>query len=107
MTKNEIVEAVYQRVGGSSRTETAEHVGYVFECIKDALSRGDSAKLASFGVFFVRAKKQRLGRNPRTGERAMISARRVVGFRTSPQLKSLVEQSTAEYFEEGAVNLDD
>ncbi|MFA5624066.1 MAG: integration host factor subunit alpha [Bradymonadales bacterium] len=93
MTKNEIVDAVYHRVGGSSRSESAEHVTYVFECIKNALKRGEDVKLATFGVFFVRNKRSRMGRNPKTGESATISARRVVGFRVSNHLKKLVDDA--------------
>jgi integration host factor subunit alpha len=59
----------------------------VLKEITDCLERGETVKLSSFGLFIVRKKGQRMGRNPKTGEEAPISPRRVVVFKPSPILK--------------------
>ena len=62
-----------------------------FEEIREALEKGDSVKLSSFGNFQLRDKPQRPGRNPKTGEEIPITARRVVTFHASQKLKTAVE----------------
>jgi integration host factor subunit alpha len=59
-------------------------VDLVFEVIAESLGRGEKIKIPGFGNFSVREKKARKGRNPKTGERKEISARRVVTFKPSP-----------------------
>ncbi len=88
MTKAEIIDAVYERVGGFSKKEAAEVVDAVFEEMKEVLATGAMIKLAGFGNFVVRAKKERVGRNPRTGEPMPISARRVLTFKRSQKLEA-------------------
>jgi len=90
MTKAEIVDAVYDKVGGFSKKEAAEVVEEVFEAMKDVLVRGEKIKVSGFGNFVVRAKKERIGRNPQTGEQIEISARRVLTFKPSQVLKSVL-----------------
>jgi len=58
--------------------------------ISDALVRGESVKLRSFGLFMVRDKRERVGRNPRTGVEAPITPRRVLTFKPSPVLSASV-----------------
>ncbi len=60
------------------------------EEISEALVRGESVKLRSFGLFSVRAKRERIGRNPRTGVEAPISSRRVLTFKPSPVLSAAI-----------------
>jgi integration host factor subunit alpha len=67
MTKADIVETIYERVGFSKK-ESAELVETVFEVIKDALVGGEKVKFSGFGNFVVREKNARKGRNPQTGE---------------------------------------
>ena len=62
----------------------------VLKEITDCLERGETVKLSSFGLFVVRQKGQRLGRNPRTGEEVPISPRRVVVFKPSAVLKQRI-----------------
>lgn len=57
------------------------------EAIAHSLAAGETVKLARFGSFSVRAKRLRLGRNPKTGQTAPISARKVVTFKSSPRLR--------------------
>lgn len=90
MTKAEIVDAVYDKVGGFSKKEAAEVVEEVFEAMKDVLVRGEKIKVSGFGNFVVRSKKERIGRNPQTGEQIEISARRVLNFKPSQVLKAVL-----------------
>jgi integration host factor subunit alpha len=62
----------------------------VLKEISDCPERGETVKLWSFGSFVVRSKRQRMGRNPMTGEKAVISPRRVVLFKPSPILKQRI-----------------
>ena len=89
VTRAELTAAVYQEVG-LSHNESAQLVELVLEEIASALVRGESVKVSSFGTFLVRDKTERIGRNPRTGEKAMISPRRVIGFRASRKLRDRV-----------------
>jgi integration host factor subunit alpha len=87
MTKAEIVQALYSKVGGFSRKESAELVDLVFEMMKDTLGRGEKIKVSGFGNFVLRDKRQRPGRNPQTGQPIRISERRVLTFKASQILK--------------------
>jgi integration host factor subunit alpha len=89
MTKADIVEKVYQKIGFSKK-EASELVEMVFNTLKDQLHSGEKVKISGFGNFLVRGKSQRIGRNPQTGEQIMISARRVLTFRPSQVLKALL-----------------
>ena len=88
MTKADIVETVYEKVGGFSKKEAADLVEVVFDSIKSTLERGEKIKISGFGNFVVRDKNARTGRNPQTGEEITISARRVLTFKPSQVLKS-------------------
>ena len=90
MTKADIIEAVYEKVGGFSKKEAAEIVESVFNTVKDPLERGEKIKISAFGNFVVRDKKERIGRNPQTGEEIKIAARRVLNFKPSQVLKAIL-----------------
>ena len=68
MTKADIIENVYEKVGGFSKKEAAEIVETVFDTIKETLERGEKIKISGFGNFVVRDKNSRVGRNPQTGK---------------------------------------
>jgi integration host factor subunit alpha len=87
MTKAEIVQALYARVGGFSKKESADIVDLVFEMLKETLSKGEKIKISGFGNFVLRDKRQRPGRNPQTGDPIKISERRVLTFKASQILK--------------------
>ena len=89
MTKADIVEKVYQKIGFSKK-EASELVEMVFTSLKDVLTKGDKVKISGFGNFVVREKNERVGRNPQTGEQIKISARRVLTFRPSQVLKAML-----------------
>ena len=75
MTKADIVHAVYTRLGGFSKKESADLVDLVFETMKETLGRGEKIKISGFGNFVLRDKRQRQGRNPQTGEPITITRR--------------------------------
>lgn len=91
MTKADIVETIYERVGFSKK-ESAELVESVFDVIKDALVDGEKVKFSGFGNFIVREKNARKGRNPQTGEEIQLEARRVLTFRPSLVLKNVLNE---------------
>ena len=88
MTKIDLVEQVYAKVGSFSKKDAAEIVELVFDTIKQTLERGEKIKISGFGNFVVRDKNARVGRNPQTGEEITISARRVLTFKPSQVLKN-------------------
>ena len=88
-TRSTLSDAVFKNVG-LSRNESAILVDSVFSEILVSLTNGDDVKISSFGTFIVRQKKERIGRNPKTGQEVPITARSVVTFRASNVLKSKV-----------------
>lgn len=96
MTKSEIVAAVYGKVGGFSKKEAADIVELVFETMKETLGRGEKIKISGFGNFVLRDKRQRRGRNPQTGEPLTITERRVLTFKASQILKSILNPDDPE-----------
>lgn len=90
LTKAEMAERLFDELGLNKR-EAKEMVELFFEKIRQALENGQQVKLSGFGNFDLREKKQRPGRNPKTGEEIPISARRVVTFRPGQKLKARVE----------------
>ena len=89
ITRADLSEAVYQRVG-LSRTESSELVEMVLQEMAQAIARGETVKLSSFGSFVVRSKGERVGRNPKTGVEVPITPRRVMVFKPSNILKSRI-----------------
>ena len=90
LTKADMAERLFDELGLNKR-EAKELVELFFEEIRQALEDGQQVKLSGFGNFDLREKKQRPGRNPKTGEEIPISARRVVTFRPGQKLKARVE----------------
>ena len=96
MTKADIVQAVYTRLGGFSKKESADLVDLVFETMKETLGRGEKIKISGFGNFVLRDKRQRQGRNPQTGEPIVITERRVLNFKASQLLKQALNDERTE-----------
>ena len=90
LTKADMVENLFNELGLNKR-EAKELVEMFFEEIRLALETGEHVKLSGFGNFMLRDKKQRPGRNPKTGKPIPVSARRVVTFRPGQKLKQRVE----------------
>lgn len=91
LTKAEMAEGLFDELGLNKR-EAKEMVEMFFEEIRFALEHNESVKLSGFGNFDLRDKRQRPGRNPKTGEEIPITARRVVTFRPGQKLKARVEE---------------
>ena len=91
LTRATIAEHLFEDLGLNKR-EAKEFVELFFEEIRNALERGEQVKLSGFGNFDLRDKKERPGRNPKTGEEIPITARRVVTFRPGQKLKARVEE---------------
>ncbi len=92
VTRADLAEAVYRKVG-LSRTESAALVERILKLMSDALVRGESVKLSSFGSFHIRSKSERIGRNPKTGEEVPILPRKVMVFKPSNVLKTKINKS--------------
>ena len=92
VTRADLCESVHEEVG-LTRQDCGELVERVLELMALALERGEQVKLSGFGVFQVRAKNARMGRNPKTGEPAAIDPRRVIGFRASQVMKARVDRA--------------
>jgi len=91
ITRYDIAETLYQEVG-LSRKVSGEILDMILEEISKELSEGNSVKISSFGTFLVRNKKTRIGRNPKTGVDATISARRVVSFKPSQIMRKSINK---------------
>ena len=89
LTRADLCDAVHEALG-LSRNECATLVARTLGLIVESLERGETVKLSGFGVFHVREKRARMGRNPKTGVPAAINPRRVISFRASQIMKSRV-----------------
>ncbi len=87
MTKADIIDGVYDRVGFSKK-ESADLVELIFDTLKVTLEKGEKVKISGFGNFQPRYKRLRPGRNPKSGQPIDIPARRVVKFVASQVLKA-------------------
>ncbi|WP_282008388.1 integration host factor subunit alpha [Brevundimonas aveniformis] len=90
VTRADLSEALHEEIG-LSRQECSGLVERVLDMIVETLERGETVKLSGFGVFQVRDKRARMGRNPKTGEPAAIVPRRVISFRASQLMKAKVD----------------
>jgi len=99
VTRADLAEAIHKKLG-LPRADSAAYVEMVLEEIFDRIVSREDVKLSSFGAFLVRAKKERLGRNPKTGAGARITARLVVTFKPSNILRSKINGAAS--FDGGA-----
>ncbi len=92
VTRADLAEAVYREIG-LSRSESSDLVESVIGHVSSALLRGENVKLAGFGTFLLRDKRERIGRNPKTGVEVPITSRRVLVFKPSQVLRERVDSS--------------
>ena len=91
LTKKDIVNSIYMQIGFSKNiSETL--LEDIFELILNNLIEHKKLKIAKFGTFELRKKKQRIGRNPKTKESKIISARNVIIFKPSKEFKKFINQ---------------
>ncbi len=93
LTQADMAEGLFNEMG-LNRKEARELVDLFFQELEASLAGGEQVKLSGFGNFDLRDKKERPGRNPKTGEKVTIPARRVVTFRPGQKLKARVETYT-------------
>ena len=89
LTRAELAESVHRTVG-LSRAESGQFVESILGHMIGALTKGENVKISGFGSFVLRDKKQRIGRNPKTGVEVPITPRRVMTFRASQLLKERI-----------------
>ncbi len=89
LTKVDMAESLFNKLG-LNKQEARELVALYFQELGASLAVGEQIKLSGFGNFYLRDKDKRPGRNPRTGEKVLITARRVVTFRPGNKLKARV-----------------
>lgn len=91
ITRSDIAEKIYEEVG-ISRKDSGEILDSIIDEIKQELISGHDVKLSSFGTLLLRQKKSRVGRNPKTGIEADISARTVISFKPSQNLRKAINK---------------
>lgn len=91
MTKADIAERIHTKTGFSKK-DSAELLETVFSVMKKTLKSGEKIKVAGFGNFEVKQKKDRKGRNPQTGDSIIIEARRILTFKPSNVLKEAINK---------------
>lgn len=92
MTKKDIVLKLAEETG-IKQIYVKKIVQRTFETITEALGEGDKVELRNFGIFKVKTRKGRMGRNPRTGESVMIPDKKVVSFKSGMKMKKAVEDN--------------
>ena len=90
LTRRELTRSVHQTLPHLSYQQSKQLVDEVIEEILSALTNGEHVKLRGFGTFHVRDKRARIGRNPKTKEDAIITARRVATFKAAPKFVAIV-----------------
>ena len=90
LAKADMAKSLFNELG-LNKNEGRELVDLFFQELVAALADGEQISLSGFGNFILRDKKERPGRNPKTGETAPIAARRVVTFKAGQKLKARVE----------------
>ena len=89
LTRADLAEAINRKMG-FSRAESLDMVESVLDHMSQALQRGENVKISGFGSFVLRDKKERVGRNPKTGVEVPITPRRVMTFRASQLLREKI-----------------
>ncbi len=95
-TKADLIDRVYERHGGVTKSEAAEIVNAIFSTVKTALGEGRPVRIKNFGVFDIRSRPSRKGVNPVNGEEITIRPSRGLAFRPARLLKKLVAPVTEE-----------
>lgn len=93
LTKNDIIASIGQL--GYSKKDSSDIVESLLEIIKNRLAGGEDVLISGFGKFCVKAKRQRRGRNPATGDELILKPRKVVTFKCSGRLRGRINGGTA------------
>jgi integration host factor subunit alpha len=93
ITRQDITKRLLDQLPGLTQKDANAVVDSIIDTMRDTLAKGEEVKISGFGKFVVKAKNARVGRNPQTGEPVHISARRVLKFKPSDVLKSILNDS--------------
>ena len=91
MTKAELVEKVADKIN-LTKKQTEVIVNTVFQSITDSLAEGDKVELRGFGSFRIRERNSRVGRNPKSGEKVDVPAKKVPFFKAGKELRAIVDE---------------
>ena len=91
LTRADLADTINRKLG-FSRAESLDLVEAILRHMCQALSEGENVKISGFGSFILRDKRERIGRNPKTGVEVPITPRRVLTFRASQKLKSRIAE---------------
>tara|TARA_Y100000816_G_scaffold63237_2_gene41791 strand:- start:824 stop:1117 length:294 start_codon:yes stop_codon:yes gene_type:complete len=92
LTKQDIVNSIYMQIGYSKKVSEILLEDF-FDIILDNLKKEKKVKISKFGTFFLKKKKQRIGRNPKTKLTAIISERNVITFKPSKEFKNYINKN--------------
>lgn len=92
MTKAELIEKVTERMNSLTTKQTEVVINMIFDSIKDALARGEKVEIRGFGSFRIRNRRQREGRNPKTGTSVNVPPKKVPFFKTGKELREVVDR---------------
>src|SRR4030067_1883454 len=92
MTKTDLIEKVSEKVSFLNKKQTDKVVNRIFDNIRTALAKGDKVEIRGFGSFTIRNRDPREGRNPLTGEKVSVPAKKVPFFRAGKELKKMVDK---------------
>lgn len=90
MTKKDLIEIVAKKANLTNKA-ARDAVQATLNTIRDSLKRGEKVVLTGFGTFSIRSRKQRTGRNPKTGQKITLTARKAPGFTPGKTLKKAVK----------------
>lgn len=91
MTKAQLVEQVANKIN-LTKKQTEVIVNTVFQSITDSLAEGDKVELRGFGSFRIRERNSRVGRNPKSGEKVEVPAKKVPFFKAGKELRAIVDE---------------
>lgn len=91
MTKRELIDEVSKRFPHLSHQDSEVVVNSIFDCMVDALGRGERIEIRGFGSFVVKKRRAREGRNPKTGQIVSVAAKRVPFFKVGKELRLRVD----------------
>ena len=95
LTKKDLINSIYMQIGFSKKI-SENLLEDTMQTIIENLKKNKKLKISKFGTFIIRNKKSRIGRNPLTKEKKIISSRNVVLFRPSKEFKDLVNSNKDE-----------
>jgi len=93
MTKQELVGVVARR-GGMKFSDAEMIVNLFFSCMREALMRGDRVEIRGFGSFRIKEYKSYEGRNPKTGQKVLVSPKRLPHFKVGKELREKLSEAT-------------